>query len=254
MTDSVVVTGGTGTLGRILVDRLTREGRDVTVLSRTPGSPEQAHRWARADLLTGDGVDDAVKAAATIIHCATSSNGKKDVVATRNLIAAAERAGCEHLLYISVVGCDKVPFSYFKGKYEAELLVEKAATPHTILRATQFHGFVEGLIAALAKLPPPILPVPGFSYQPIAPAEVADRLSDLATAPPAGRVPDMGGPEIRTTKDLARAYLTATGKRRKIINTRLPGATFRAFKQGGHLTPDHAVGRITFDQYLASRS
>lgn len=254
MADSVVVTGGTGTLGRILVDRLLRAGREVTVLSRSPGSPEQAHRWAAGDLLTGAGVDEAVRAADTIVHCATSSNGKKDVLAATNLVAAAQRAGCRHLLYISVVGCDTVPFSYFKGKYAAELLVEKSAVPHTILRATQFHGFVAGLLAASAKLPAPVLPVPGFSYQPIAPAEVAERLAELAAAAPAGRVPDMGGPQIRTTKDLARAYLAATGKRRGITQVRLPGQTFRAFKQGGHLAPDHAVGRTTFEQYLAARA
>jgi uncharacterized protein YbjT (DUF2867 family) len=254
MAESVLVTGGTGTLGRLLVDRLARADWDVTVLSRRPGPPEQPHRWAVADLLTGDGVDEAVKGAGTIVHCATSSNGKKDVVAAENLIAAAERAGSAHLLYISVVGCDTVPFSYFKGKRAAELLVEGGSVPHTILRATQFHGFVEALFAAMAKLPAPVLPVPGFSYQPIAPAEVADRLAALAAAAPAGRVPDMGGPQIRAAKDLARAYLTATGKHRAIMGLRLPGAAFRAFKQGGHLTPDHAVGRTTFEQYLADRA
>ncbi|MGK5630174.1 SDR family oxidoreductase [Streptomyces sp. URMC 123] len=255
MVAPILVTGGTGTLGRLVVARLLSAGHEVRVMSRHPepaGEAPRGRRWAVADLLTGEGVEAAVGSSGAIAHCATSSNGKKDVEATRRLTEAARAAGCPHLLYISIVGCDEVPFGYFKGKLAAERLVEESGVPYTILRATQFHDFVRGLLAATAKLP--LMPVPGFAYQPIEAGEVADRMAELMAGGPAGRVPDMGGPEILEATDLARRYLRATGRRRAVVPVRLPGRTFRAYRRGGHLTADHAVGRVGFDQYLAARA
>jgi uncharacterized protein YbjT (DUF2867 family) len=92
----------------------------------------------------------------------------------------------------------------------------------------------------------PLVPAPATtSFQPIDAAEVADRLPDLAVGPPAGRVPDLGGPKVRTATDLPRAYLDAAGRRRPVLPVRLPGATFAGYRHGSHLTPDRAVGRRT---------
>jgi hypothetical protein len=76
----------------------------------------------------------------------------------------------------------------------------------------------------------------------------------LAANPPAGRVPDMGGPQIKAIKDLARAYLVHAGKRRPIISLPFPGAAFRAMREGHNVVPDHADGRITFEEYLSRKS
>ncbi|MET9253110.1 NAD(P)H-binding protein [Streptomyces sp. NPDC003717] len=251
----ILVTGGTGTLGRLVVGRLLEAGAAVRVLSRRAepaGTAPAGREWAVGDLSSGAGIGAALRDAGTVVHAATSSNGKKDLAALRKLLAAAREAGTEHLVYISIVGCDQVPLGYFKGKAASEKLIEESGIPYTILRATQFHDFVRALFDGTSKLP--LMLAPGFRYQTVSAAEVADRLAELAVAAPAGRVADMGGPEVREATEMARAYLRARGRNRKVVALRLPGSTFRAFREGGHLAEAHAVGRATFEDHLAERA
>ncbi len=254
MDGPILVTGGTGTLGRIVVQRLIAQGRTVRVLSRRPAPAEQAGEpgpadWATGDLKDGRGIDAAVAGAEVIVHCAT---GLGDTKAGRNLVAAARRAGQPHLVYISIVGVDRVPVGYYKAKLAVERQVEESGLPWTVLRATQFHELILRGCEALAHLP--VMPVPaGTAFQPIGAAEVADRLAGLATGPAAGRVPDLGGPEVRPAADLARSYLRARGRRRQVLPVRLPGAAFAGYRRGDNLAPDHAVGRVTFTEFLADR-
>jgi hypothetical protein len=99
-----------------------------------------------------------------------------------------------------------------------------------------------------------VLPGPaGTSFQPIEAGEVAARLAELATGVGAGRVPDMGGPEVRGAASLALSYLAARGRHRPVVPVRLPGAVFAGYRRGSHLAPDHAVGRVTFEGFLAER-
>lgn len=212
------------------------------------GQAPSGRQWARADLLTGAGLADAVAGAGTVVHCATSGRRRKDVAGTAALVQAVRAAGCQHLVYVSIVGVDRVPLPYYQGKLAAERLIERSGVPATILRATQFHDLLRALFDVATRLP--VLLAPGLRFQPVDVREVATRLVDLALAEPAGRAPDLGGPEIRQATDLARAYLAAAGRRRPVAAVRLPGATFRAFRQGGHLAPDHRTGRVTFEQYL----
>ncbi len=172
--------------------------------------------------------------------------------AARHLIEAARRAGRPHLAYISIVGIDRMPFAYYKSKLAAEGQVESSGLPWTVLRATQFHDLILRGCQALARLP--VMPVPArTSFQPIDASEVAGRLAELAVGPAAGRVPDMGGPEVRGFAELARSYLAASGRHRPVLPVRLPGAVSASFRRGDHLTPDHAVGRKTFEQFLSER-
>jgi uncharacterized protein YbjT (DUF2867 family) len=82
---------------------------------------------------------------------------------------------------------------------------------------------------------------------------VAERLADLATGAPVGRAPDLAGPQVRSMADLARAWVTATGRRRAVLPVRLPGALAQAVRDGGLVAPDHAEGRITFEEFLSGR-
>jgi hypothetical protein len=66
-------------------------------------------------------------------------------------------------------------------------------------------------------------------------------------------MPDMGGPQVRSAQDLAWAYLRASGHHRLVLPVRLPGAVFRGYRQGDHLAPERAVGRVTFEEFLAER-
>ncbi|WKD35693.1 SDR family oxidoreductase [Streptomyces xanthophaeus] len=247
---TILVTGGTGTLGVLVVDRLRHAGHEVRALSRhAPHYP--------VDLRDGSGLDAAMAGVEVIVHCAsnTRAGGKDDETATRHLVDAARRAGTvTNLVYISIVGVDVVPLGYYRTKLKVERLLEASGLGLTILRTTQFHDLVAQLVDTAAKLPLVPVPMPGgVRVQPIAVGEVADRLAELAVPTPSGRVPDMGGPEIHTLPDLARTYLAATGRHRRVVPVPLAGKAYAGFKRGGHLTPSHAVGHLTFAQFAAGR-
>lgn len=126
----LLVTGGTGTLGCSVTAQLERAGTDYQVLSRHPGP-----RHRQADLLTGNGLDAALRGVETVINCATSP--RRDVAAAQNLLAAASRGQVRHLVHISIVGIDRVPLGYYREKLAVESLITDSGVPHTILRATQ---------------------------------------------------------------------------------------------------------------------
>ncbi|CAL9396603.1 hypothetical protein SUDANB15_01356 [Streptomyces sp. enrichment culture] len=242
---TILVTGGTGTLGRLVTERLRADGHEVRVLSRHS-------RPYAVDLREGgSALDTALAGVETVVHCATSPRG--DERAAANLIAAARRAGVAHLVYISIVGVDRVPFGYYKSKLAVERLIEESGLGWTVLRTTQFHDLLLTVFRILAKVPVLLLPA-RVKDQPVDATEVAERLAELARGGPAGRVADMGGPEVRTFESLARAYLQATGRRRAVVKVPLRGAAYRAFRGGGHLAPERAVGKRTFDEFLAERS
>jgi uncharacterized protein YbjT (DUF2867 family) len=164
------------------------------------------------------------------------------------LLGAARATGTLHLVYVSIVGVDRVPYRYYRAKLEAERLIQGSGLPWTILRATQFHQLVLLVARGLARLP--VVPVPAAtSVQPIDAAEVADRLASLAAGPPAGRVADLGGPQIWPAAELLRACLDAAGRRRPALPVRLPGAVFAGYRRGGHLAPDRAMGRRTWEEF-----
>jgi uncharacterized protein YbjT (DUF2867 family) len=242
MSDITLVTGGTGTLGSLVVQKLRAAGVPTRVLSRHAGADT-----AVGDLATGAGVDAALAGVGTVIHCAT---GRKDELQGANLIDAARRAGIGHLVYISIVGVDRHPFAYYRAKYAVGQLVERSGLPFTILRATQFHNLVVGALNAQRRSP--LILVPEIPIQPVDVSEVADRLVALSRADAAGRVPDLGGPQIRPVRELAAHWLAASRHRRVLVPLVLPGKTFAAFTAGVHLAPDHADGRITFEQFLAA--
>ncbi|MGW1890703.1 SDR family oxidoreductase [Streptomyces sp. NPDC002004] len=240
----VLVTGGTGTLGRLVVERLRDRGSEVRVLSR------HAEPYA-VDLIEGSGLDAAVAGVDVVVHCASNPRGG-DEQAASHLIEACRRAGVAHLVYISIVGVDVVPLGYYRSKLAVEQQIEESGLGWTILRTTQFHDLVVTLLQGLAKLPVMLLPA-GVSDQPIEVAEVADRLAELAGGAPAGRVADMGGPQVRSFRQLARSWQRATGRRRPLLDVRLAGKAYAGMRAGGHLTPERAVGRGTFDEYLERR-
>jgi uncharacterized protein YbjT (DUF2867 family) len=248
----VLVTGATGTLGRPVVDKLLGLGHEVLALSRHPRPASTGGvSWRTADLRRGDGIDEALAGVRSVVHCASSQKG--DAVAARNLLDAMRRSGVLSLVYISIVGVDRLPLGYYKSKLDAEKLIEASDRRWTILRTTQFHDLLVRVFSVLSRSP--VMPVPsGTSFQPIDVDEVADRLVALTVGEPgAGRVPDMGGPEVRGCSDLARSFLSARGRRRVVAPVRLPGSAFAGFRKGYHLTPDQAVGIKTFDDFLSSR-
>jgi uncharacterized protein YbjT (DUF2867 family) len=241
MANRVLITGGTGTVGRVVVDQLTAAGKDIRILSRGRrqyGRTDVEH--VVGDVQTGEGLDAAVDGAETIVHC---------VDPAQHLVAAAKRAGSPHLVYVSIVGIDRVPFGYYRKKLADERLIAESGLPWTVLRATQFHDLIAFVLRMLAK--PPVMAVPsGLRFQPVDVREVGEQLARLALGEPIGRAPDFGGPQARALDDLARSYLAIVGRRRLIVPIRLPGKIFGGIRAGGLLAPEHADGTITFEQYL----
>jgi uncharacterized protein YbjT (DUF2867 family) len=259
MTPPILLTGGTGTLGRQVVPRLRRAGYDLRILSRNRQEPAAGIEFVTGDLATGEGAEAAVAGVRTILHLAGSAKG--DDIKTRNLVRAAARAGKPHLVYISVVGADRVPvvsaadramFGYIAAKLAAERIVEGSGLPWTTLRAAQFHDLMLLTVRGLTKLP--VVPVPaGFKAQPVDAGEVAARLVELALGDPAGMVPDLAGPRVYGLDELVRGYLRATHRRRPLLTIRFPGGAARAMRAGANLAPDRAVGRRTWEDFLAER-
>jgi uncharacterized protein YbjT (DUF2867 family) len=259
MTADILLTGGTGTLGRQVTPLLRRAGRPVRVLSRSAHEPGDGVEYVVGDLDTGAGVAAAVAGVEVVVHCAGAQKG--DDVKTAHLVEALRGTGSPHLVFISGVGADRVPvhsavdramFAYFASKRAAELVVEQSGLPWTTLRATQFHDLVWIVVQALSRLP--VLPAPrGVRFQPVDTGEVAQRLVELALGPASGLVPDLAGPEAHEFGDLLRSYLRATGKRRPLVPVPVLGAAGRAIKEGANLNLDRAVGRRTWEQFLADR-
>jgi uncharacterized protein YbjT (DUF2867 family) len=261
MTSPILVTGGTGTLGRLVVRRLRDAGSNVRVLSR------QSHEYSadgiefmRGDLASAEGIEATVDGVETIVHCAGSAKGDEDKA--RNLVRAASQAGAPHIVYISVVGAGRLPvvggvdramFGYFASKWEAEKVVECSGLPWTTLRATQFHEAMLTMARLLAKLP--VIPVPaGFRFQPVDAGEVAARLVELSLGKPSGLVSDMGGPRVYGVAELIRGYLRAGKRRRRpIVPVRLPGKAAHAYRTGANLAPEQAVGHRTWEEFLGEQ-
>jgi uncharacterized protein YbjT (DUF2867 family) len=244
----VLVTGGTGSLGRRVVDRLRGPGYEVRTLSRSA----RGAGVVRGDLQTGEGLAQALEGVDVLIHCASSPRKTRqtDVEGSERLLEAAGRAGVSHVLFVSIVGVDRNPYPpYYRAKLEAERIVERSPVPWTILRATQFHEFALKQIRLLERLPVMMAPR-GFLLQPIDIGEVADRLVELALSEPSGRVPDIGGPEVRTLPDLARSYLKATGRPRRIVEVPVPGKAARALREGAQLTPGQTYGEVRWEEFL----
>ena len=248
----ILVTGGTGTLGRVAAPALAEAGHDVRVLSRReqPAGASVAH--VRADLRDARGLAEVLTGTDTVLHLASDPRRPQevDVAGTQALVDAAAQAGVSHLVHVSIVGVDRIPVAYYRAKREAERLVESGVVPWTLVRATQFHPFLDQLFTGLRRLP--VWPLPGaLRLQPVDVGDVAARLVRAVGEGPAGRVADLGGPEVLPAGDLARQWLAATGRRRLVTGGPLPGRAGSAMRAGHNICPDGERGTVRFADWLA---
>lgn len=252
---NVLVTGGTGALGRHVVMQLRQSGHRARIFSRHT----RGHVDAMAgDLRTGEGVARALVGMEVVVHAASATRDllrgrATDVAGTRRMLEFARTAGVRHVVFISIVGIDAVDYPYYRTKVAAEEEVRDGGVAWTILRATQFHEFIEVLLRGFSRMPR-VTAIPfDWRYQPVETAEVARRLVDIALGEPAGMLADFGGPEVRDFKSLAVSWLRARKESRRLINLRMPFAFDRQVAEGKLTCPDHRDGVITFEQHLEER-
>jgi uncharacterized protein YbjT (DUF2867 family) len=246
----ILVTGGSGVLGSQVVERLGARGQEPIILSRrAPTSPG----WVRGDVATAEGLPEALSGVDVVVHAASAAAEftkikATDVEGTRRLVDAARAAGVKHLVYISIVGVDRVPYYYYKAKGAAEETIKDGRVPWTIMRATQFHELIDRVLRASRG---PFVFVPrSISFQPVDSGDVAERLAGLATSAPVGMVQDFGGPEILTSRELAQAWLARREMHKRIVGIPVPGGAGRGFRAGYHLCPDHRQGRGTWSDWI----
>ncbi|WTW94307.1 NAD(P)H-binding protein [Streptomycetaceae bacterium NBC_01309] len=248
----ILLTGATGVLGREVLDRVRAQGLPVRAMTRRTALPDDPGvDWMTGDLTTGEGLDAALDGVGTVIHCASDTRRpKNDVPGMRHLLDAAKQAGVGHIVNISIVGVDRIPYFYYKIKLEGERLLQESGIPWTNLRATQFPDLLNKALRVLSKLPVVLMPSK-TACQPIDPGEVADHLVELAQAAPAGQAPEVGGPKVYDAPELARTWLKAAGKRRYVLKVHIPGKAGAAFRAAYLTTPQRAVGVRTWERYLA---
>jgi uncharacterized protein YbjT (DUF2867 family) len=236
----VLVTGGTGVLGRELASRL-RAQAEVRVLSRRrrPGPG-----FVQGDLETGAGLAAALDGVDAIAHCASAADYWRP---KRDVLAGAR----PHVVYISSVGVERLGWGFFRAKLASERLIEDSGLPWTILRATEFHDLMLMFLIKLAKAPVAVV-ARGARFQPVDVRDVAQRMAELVLSPPTGRARDLGGPRVERMDDLMRAYLTAARRSRPLASVPLPGKLGAAFGVGDHLLADGDRGTHTFEDYLRS--
>ncbi|MBF9132351.1 NAD(P)H-binding protein [Plantactinospora sp. S1510] len=267
------MTGATGRLGRVLTPELARAGHAVRATSRTapadgpgidPARMDPARRnpagvgWVRLDLATSEGLGPAVEDIDTVVHLASAPyqrgyTRKVDVDGTRRLVEAAGRAGVRHLVYLSIVGADRMPWPYFKAKIEAEAIVAAGPVPWTVLRVTQFHDLLDEAMAKLTRLP--VLPVdPEIVGQPVDVRDVAAHLVSRVTAAPAGAIEEFAGPTVLGFAEGLRDWLTVRQVRRPLLRLPVPGRLGRAFRAGALTSATGNRRRISWHDYLVDRA
>lgn len=253
MSMNILITGGTGLLGRQVLPLLQGNAHTVRVLSRTAAPLPAGVEHVAQDLRSTNGLTEALAGIDTVLHLAGGASG--DDQTTQHLVAAAEQQRVSHLVQISVVGADAMPIGYFGMKDRAEQRVTDSLLPHTIVRVAQVNDLLLRAVRAMVKLP--VVPAPGgLRAQPVDVRDVAAHLAALTLASPAGRVPDLVGPDVHEMGDLLRSYAQAAGKRRLFLPIRLPGKVGVAYREGRNLTSgaDATVAPRTWTDFLAEQS
>jgi uncharacterized protein YbjT (DUF2867 family) len=208
----ITVVGASGLIGTKIVDILRTEGRTVVASSRSSG----------VDVLTGDGLAEALAGADVLVDVTNSPSFEDDPVmefftkSTTNLVAAAKAAGVGHYVALSIVGAEDLPQSgYLRAKVAQEKLIAESGLPYSIVRATQFAEFAEAITATLTVGNE--VRAPDARIQPIAADDVAAEVARVAVGDPLSGIVNIGGPEKISFADLARVVLAKQGDDKAVV-------------------------------------
>lgn len=245
----ITVIGATGQIGSQVVRLLENGGHDVVAASRGSG----------ADVLTGEGLAEALSGAQVLVDVTNSPSFDDEPVmdfftrSSANLVAAAKAAGVGHYVALSIVGADGLPKSgYMRAKVVQEKTIVDSGVPYTIVRATQFQEFAEMITQSLVVGDE--VRVPDARIQLIAAADVAAEVARVAAAEPVNAVVNLGGPDKISFADMAHAVLAKQGDSRRVVVD--PTATYfgTPVDESSLVTGDDAViAETTFADWLAKR-
>ena len=245
----IAIAGGTGTLGSHVAAELRSRGHEVRVLSRSaPNYP--------VDLITGAGLGPALEGCDAVVDASNNAGRQAAAVlvgGTRRLLDGEQAAGVRHHVCVSIVGCDQLPVGYYAVKTDQEHLVEQGPVPWTIVRATQFHEYISNIFGAAARWR--ALPAPRALLQPVACAEVARHVADVAEQPARRAGTSIAGPEVTELRTLARTWRSVTGRRLALIPVRVPGRVGRALRSGTLTTGQAEVtGHVPFAAWMEAEA
>ncbi|WP_298884722.1 NAD(P)H-binding protein [uncultured Bradyrhizobium sp.] len=258
-----LVTGGTGHLGRDIVERLVCGGHRVRLLARSPGRRSDVE-WAIGDLSTGAGVREALQDVDTVIHAATYSpiarrGGVRpidffkspptvDVEGTERLLSFCQQQSVRHFLHVSIVGLDDATLPYAKVKLAGERLVRASSLSWSVVRAMPFYYLLDKMLAGLAWLP--VWPAPTTLFNPVDTSDVADHVVTCAFDGVRGERAEIGGPEDLSLATLAGQYRDARGLHRRILPIALSEAKARGM---GFVVSQGVRGRLSWADWLQYR-
>ncbi|HET9485909.1 MAG TPA: NAD(P)H-binding protein [Chryseosolibacter sp.] len=251
----ILVTGGTGTLGRQIVQQFTYQGLDVGILTtRQHVDLASGAKVYRGDLIERESIRDAAEKASIIIHCASDRrNLAVDVEGTRNLLQSVAKSTLRHFIYVSVAGADRSSYPYYQAKNEGEKIVQGFDLPWSVLRVTQFHDLVwTRLIKPFDHNDGSPLRIPGgLKLQSIDVKDVAVRLQGLAMTHALRSTITIGGPEILTLEAMTRAYLDAQRRDDGVAPDDISGEFYDLFRSGININPEWRMGKITWEDFLS---
>jgi uncharacterized protein YbjT (DUF2867 family) len=208
----IVVIGGSGLIGSMLVPKLREQGQEALAASPKSG----------VNTLTGDGLAAALKDASVVVDVTNAPSWEDAAVmkffetSTRNLLAYEAAAGVGHHVALSVVGSERMPESgYFRAKIAQENLIKASSIPYSIVRATQFFEFVNGI--ADFSTDGNTVRLPSALIQPMAADDVASAVGRIALGTPVKGTVEVGGPEKFPLDELVRRYLAARSDPREVV-------------------------------------
>jgi uncharacterized protein YbjT (DUF2867 family) len=228
----IAVIGGTGLIGSQVVTRLKAAGHDATPHAQSTGT----------DVISGKGLDEALAGAGTVVNLTNSPTFDEASVgffrtSMDNLVAAAARNGVRHFVLLSIVGVDQVPeLDYYRAKVLQEDILKAGPVPYSIVRATQFMEFVDAILSWTTD--GDTVRLPATPIQPIAAADVAAAVAEVAAGAPLGGVLDVAGPEVFALDELGRLTLRHRADARTVVTD--PAAGMFGAVKGDVLTDRNA--------------
>ena len=260
---TILVAGGTGALGSAVAERLKSDNKRVRILSQrpSPANLDPSYQWAQADVVTGNGLQEALRDVEIIVNCIGNAQDayKTDVLGVKRLAEMASAAGVRHFFHISIVGIEQIKLEYYRYKVQAEAAVIESGVPYSIQRLTQFHTLLDYMMTSM-RVEDTIytLPIAGAAqFQPIDTRDVAAYIAPILFSGPAGRLPDVGGPQLLQVSDMARVFLMAQGiTEATLVDPEtgfFPSTAVDGFMQGRNTVPDNRHGQITWSDYVRER-